>query len=201
MVHKTEEARLIGIAGAGRGTGVTHLSLLAANYLTGCCGRTAALLEWNSHGDFQALRQALLGREGGWKRKPQRERYRFLDVDYYQGGDREVLLECMNGSYDDIIIDFGELREDIQREWLRCDVKIMAASLTEWKVGAFLEFLAKQERPDRRWIYTAAFGSEDTRKMIQRQFLVSLRMVPFSADAFLISRDLMRWFEDRMGLG
>ncbi len=195
-----ETARLIGVTGAGRGTGTTHLSLLGANYLAGCCGRRTALLEWNGHGDLAALGEALLGRNRSRENSPG-EPYRLLDVDYYQRGGPELLSDCMAGSYEDIIMDLGELREEIRREWLRCDVIILTASLTEWKVQAFLEFLAGEKRLDSRWIYTAAFGSEDTRSAVERQFRISLRRIPFLPDAFRIDRAAMRWLEELLGLG
>ena len=46
-----------------------------------------------------------------------------------------------------------------------------------------------------RWIYTAAFGSEDTRREIERQFGIPLRRVPLSVDAFSVDYRTMKWFE------
>ena len=45
------------------------------------------------------------------------------------------------------------------------------------------------------WIYTAAFGSEDTRREIERQFGIPLRRVPLSVDAFSVDYRTMKWFE------
>lgn len=109
-------------------------------------------------------------------------------------GDSRVLARCMDGSYDDIIIDFGEMRDSIQTEWRRCTVKIVTASLSEWKLKAFMELLTGEEERRTGWIYTAAFGSEDIRKEIERRFQVPLRRVPLSADAFSVDYRVMEWF-------
>ena len=41
--------------GCGRGVGTSHLAVALANYLTGVKRKKTALLEWNSHDDFQIL--------------------------------------------------------------------------------------------------------------------------------------------------
>ena len=41
-----------------------------------------------------------------------------------------------------------------------------------------MELLSEEEGRRAGWIYTAAFGSEDTRKQIERQFGISLVRVP-----------------------
>ena len=124
--HTAGTKRLMGIAGAGRGTGVTHFCILAANYLTSCLQHKTALIQWNDHGDFERLGRIL---KGSQPRGPQEdtEYFRLLEADYYTCGDSQVLAHCMEAAYDDIIIDFGELREDIHAEWLRCGTKLIAA--------------------------------------------------------------------------
>ena len=59
-------------------------------------------------------------------------------VTYYTQGSSDTLARCMEGGFEDIIIDFGEMRPSIRNEWLRSTVKIMAASLSEWKLEAFM---------------------------------------------------------------
>ena len=121
--------------------------------------------------------------------------YRMFGVTYYLRGDPRVLARCMDGSYDDIIIDFGEMRTAIRDEWLRCTVKIMTAALSEWKLEAFMELLTGEEECRAGWIYTAAFVSEDTRREIERQFRIPLQRVPLSVDAFSVDYRLMEWFD------
>lgn len=106
-----------------------------------------------------------------------------------------MLAECLDGTYDEIIIDFGEMRQSIRTEWLRCTVKMVNGALSEWKLGEFLEFLTEEENRCGGWVYTAAFGSEDTRKEIEKRFRISLIRVPLSVDVFSVDRRAMEWFE------
>lgn len=122
-------------------------------------------------------------------------RYKIFGVTYYMRGAPQVLASCMDGTYDEIIIDFGELRPGIRADWLRCGVKIVVAALSEWKLEAFWELLSEEEERKTGWIYTAAFGSEDIRKQIEKQFGISLIRVPLSADAFSVDYKIMQWFE------
>ena len=48
--------RVVGITGTGRGTGVTHLSVLAANYMASALQRRTAVIEWNDHGAWKTMK-------------------------------------------------------------------------------------------------------------------------------------------------
>ena len=187
--------RLMGIAGAGRGTGVTHFCILTANYLSNCLQRKTALIQWNDHGAFEQVGR-ILARTDPNSLHPFSEAFQLMETDYFTRGDAQVLARCIDRSYDDIIIDFGELRKEIHAEWLRCSTKCVVASLNDWKLEAFLEFLSGEEKLGDGWIYAAAFGSRRTQHDIERQFHISLSRIPFSEDAFSIDRNMMSWFKE-----
>lgn len=168
--------------------------MLTANYLASFLQRRTAVLDWSGHGTIAAM-GSVPDRYAGKKSGSAEYVYRILGVTYYVQGDPRALARCMDGSYDDIVIDFGEMRPSIRDEWLRCAVKIMTAALSEWKIGAFMELLTEEDECRTGWIYTAAFGSEDTRKEIERQFRIPLKRVPLSVDAFLVDYRVMKWFE------
>lgn len=192
-----ETCRLIGIAGAGRGTGVTHLGIWTANYLTSFLQHKNAVIEWNRHGDFERLKRTFLPEKG--KELPETKgAFQLLNVDYYGQGDSHVLAYCMERDYDEILLDFGEMREEIRTDWLRCETKILTVSLADWKLESFLEFLIRQEMPGKGWKIMTAFGSETTRKEIERQFRISIEKIPLSEDAFLVDRKAAEWFERKM---
>lgn len=173
---------------------MTHLSVLAANYMASALQRRTAVIEWNDHGAWKTMKD--ICRAGSVKQADSAHyRYKIFGVTYYMQGDPSILASCLGGIYDEIIIDFGELRPSIRAEWLRCEVKIVMAALSEWKLEAFLELLSEEEGRRAGWIYTAAFGSEDTRKQIERQFGISLVRVPLSVDAFSVDYKTMQWFE------
>ena len=51
--------KVTGIIGAGRGTGVTHFSIRAANYFCSWKQRKTAVIQWNSHKDTERMRNFL----------------------------------------------------------------------------------------------------------------------------------------------
>ena len=105
-----------------------------------------------------------------------------------------MLAACMEKDYQEILIDFGEIREEIFPEWLRCTKKVLIADLSEWKLNGFLGLLAEKGETVREWICMTAFGSEITKREIERQFHISLKQIPLSADAFSVDVLTMEWF-------
>ena len=86
---------------------MTHLCVLMANYLTGAGQRRTAVIEWNDHGDFWRMEKVCARRENVAGKKEENV-FKALGVTYFGRGDADTLAGCMNGPYDDIIIDFGE---------------------------------------------------------------------------------------------
>lgn len=168
---------------------------MAANYLVSVRMRRTAVVEWSGRDELAALERVLV-RPEGFRRGPPPQRFALLGTDYYRGGGASVLTECMGGSYDDIILDLGAMRNEIRGEWLRCGVRIMTAALSEWRLEAFLEFLAAEEVLGKEWRYAAAFGSEDARKAIENQFHIRIRRIPLSVDAFSLDRRAIEWLEE-----
>ena len=190
-------AQVMGIAGAGRGTGVTHFVIQAANYLCSCRQKKTAILQWNPQKDLEKIR-AFLGAGGkedsrSFKKK---DHFRLLGVDYYYEGDPAVLAACMEKKYQEILIDFGEVRDEVFPEWLRCSEKILIADLSEWKLESFLGLFTEKEKTGKDWICLTAFGSEIVRKEIERQFRLSVKRIPLSVDAFSVDIQTMEWFAD-----
>ena len=95
------EKETIGIIGAGAGAGTTHLTLLLANYLSGVKNRKTAVLEWNSHGDFDRFGVCCLGL-GETK-----DQYQILGVSYFPRADNETLVQCMCGDFQAVLLDCG----------------------------------------------------------------------------------------------
>ena len=48
--------------------------------------------------------------------------FRILGVTYYTQGSSDTLARCMEGGFEDIIIDFGEMRPSMHREIGRAHV-------------------------------------------------------------------------------
>ena len=107
-----------------------------------------------------------------------------------------MLAACMEKDYQEILIDFGKVREEIFPEGLRCTKKVLVADLSEWKLESFLGLFTEKEKTGKDWICLTAFGSEIVRKEIERQFRLSVKRIPLSVDAFSVDIQTMEWFAD-----
>ncbi len=215
--HKTkailseERPRMIGIGGASAHVGCTHLAVMMLNYLTGYRRRKAVLLEWNRSGDFERMELICTGKTRELKR------FRVLEGDYCKQAGPEELAAVLQRDYNDILIDYGALEGDALAEFLRCDRQFVVGSFSEWQEQAFRAFIRAHDgvRRGRRgdgsgtagqevrgvgignggWEYLAAFGSEETRREFRRRPGVETRRIPFSADAFSVTKECGEFFE------
>ncbi len=181
---------IIGIAGAARGMGATHLTLMLANYLQGACGRRTAVLEWNNHGDFSRFGKLCTGQ------KKEKDCYRIQGVDYYPLAGADCLIECVDAGYQQVLIDFGTIEEKSYVEFIRCHAVWILMSFSEWQMEAFGELAGWEEsRIKENWQFFTVFGSEESRIEWNKRRKPKILRVPLSVDAFTVTRELMEWGE------
>ena len=191
---REKKTRLIGIAGTSCGVGCTHFSIMLMNYLTGFLRRNAVLLEFNGSGDLERLEYACTGHVG------QKNPYRVLDADYYKHAGPDALEEVLQKSYDDILIDFGSVKDGDQTWYWRCEKKFLVGSFSEWQQECFREFeMEKRTERKKCWQSLAAFGSEETRKEFLRRYRIHTERIPFSADAFVVTKECGDFFARLLG--
>ena len=169
--------------------GVTHFCVLLANYYSSVCREKTALLEWNSHFDFTRIETLCI------KKKSIKKSFEIYDIDFYKDADAQILLYCMDQHYDKVIIDFGVINKQIEIEFLRCSSKYLIGSLSEWQFYAFWDFVREHQLMKESWKYLFTFGSEETRRELERKIKMPLIRIPFSVDAFTIHYKLMLWFQ------
>ena len=129
-----KRCRMIGIAGSNTGVGCTHFSIMLTNYLAGYLRRKAILLEFNESGDLEKLEHVCTGQMG------QKNPYRILDADYYKHAGPEDVKEVLRRGYDEMLIDFGSVKDGENELYWRCDKKFLVGSFTEWQQESFREF-------------------------------------------------------------
>lgn len=185
-----ESPQMIGLIGAGRGTGTTHLSVLMANYFCSGCGERVAVLEWNRHGDFRRFGRTCTGAD---TKEPV---YEIQEVDFYPESDEICLAECFRKKYEKIIIDFGAIEELKSAEALRCHKVFLIVSFSEWQEGAFgNQGRWKECAAENGWQCLAAFGSEESRIQWNRRCRPTVARIPFSVDAFTVTKEISDWMK------
>ncbi len=182
------EKETIGILGAGAGTGATHLTLLLANYLTGVKHRKTAVLEWNSHGDFDRFGIQCLGL------KQPKDRYVILGVSYFPRADDETLIQCMCGDCQVILLDCGREEEGRRADLIRCNKKLVIGSFSEWQSETYMALLKERKQPKEGWHYFCAFGSEEARTIAEKYINVPIERVPCIPDAYGVTKETISLF-------
>lgn len=189
-----KKPRLIGVGGIGHSVGCTHFAIMLANYLAGYQRKNTVLLEWNRSGDFERLEHVCTGR------KREEQSFRVLDVQYCKSAGHENLAEVLGSNVDEILIDFGAVEEgELLSELLRCEMQFLIGSFSEWQETRFREFVKKNKGKSRSWKYLAAFGSEETRKEFRKRPGIETERIPFSADAFSVTKECCTFFQKLIG--
>lgn len=187
---REKRSRMIGIAGSNTGVGCTHFSVMLTNYLAGYLRRKAILLEVNGSGNLEKLEHVCTGQVG------QKNPFRILDADYYKHVGPEDVKEVLQRGYDDIVIDFGSVKDGENGLYWRCDKKFLVGSFTEWQQESFREFeMEHRAKQKKSWQSLAVFGSEETRREFSRRFRINTDRIPFSADAFSVTKECGEFFQ------
>lgn len=180
---------VIGIIGTGRGVGTTHFSLITAGYVCGILGKRCAVLEWNCHDDFSKMQHICT------KEEKTTGPFQILEADYYAKAGIHTLLMCKKAQYQILIVDYGTILEGNLEEFLRCDRQFVLGSLSEWQLGAFLEFEKKNKNTERSWETFVAFGSEEARKNMEKKLKIRVRRIPVSIDAFAVTGEIIQFYQ------
>lgn len=167
-----------GIAGAGPGCGVTHFTILMANYLTGMELEKTAVLEWNPNHTFRELALVCTGRE------EDKGPVSILEVDYFPSSGPEDLELCLHKGYENILIDFGSMGDAPALEFLQCGRKFFLGALNEWKILSLLSRKDRMIKGRGSWTFLAAFGGKEAKEELKRRFGLSFEQIPYSPDAF-----------------
>lgn len=176
-----------GIMGAGHGCGVTHFSILLANYIAAVELKKTAVLEWQDHDDFRKMIKICLGE------KQEKKPSGILGVDYFpQSGEKE-LAWCMQGQYDCIVMDLGTVRDGKKAEFLQCGRKFFLGALNEWMLNDLSDELGWLEAGKEGWDFLAVFGSNEARKELKRRFGFSFGNIPYAPDSFSLEKDTALW--------
>lgn len=184
----------IGITGTDEHVGVTHLSIMLANYLVSKERCRAAVVDMslsNSFAVLQEIYQDGLYQELDKKSDRDCADFQMHKVDYYSQRRQKNIANIFQMGYEYIIIDFGKLSlHNCHSELLRCHVRILVGSCCEWQQQAFLQVLEeKQQLCDAgSWKYAAFLGIQEIRSRIEKKYHIQIHKIPFEEDPFQLHR-------------
>jgi hypothetical protein len=183
--------KMIGLIGTHSGVGVTHTGLLLAGFLGNVLGRKTALVEMNTHKDFERIEEAYYGKEEVTSRL-----FKINHVFYYKNAKQWETTDILNEYYEYIIFDFGSEMNKNQNEFLRCDKKIVISSLSDWKRNDLVQFI--QNNQDRKgyssWMYLFVFGQKRDLLDLRREVKVRARLIGYEPVPYILSNETIGLF-------
>ena len=194
--HKTQyvrQCRVIGIAGCTPGSGVTHIAISAANYLTGMMGFRVAYVEVKEKSDivqFLEKNPIIHSRCVGFSH---------MNVDYFPQAQADDVADIEELGYDFLICDLGVIEPEVRSVLRRCHRRIIIGSLKPWKYKKYSEYMRDLYMKDdslRGFLYVIFLRKEEEQRFY-REFGVRVKGVSLIEDPFRlkgVDRDYLERF-------
>lgn len=182
----------IGLAGAEHHVGVTHLSIMLANYLVSKEKCRVAVVDLSEQKSLMVLQQ--LYEECNIKQPKGmllEHSFQIHKVHYYsQAGQRDI-ANILQLGYEYVIMDFGKFNlQEGGCEILRCHKRILVGSCCEWQHRTFMQAVENQKKSQDQgdWNYAAFLGIDEIRQKLEKLHRIYIHKIPYEEDPFRLSR-------------
>lgn len=184
---------VLGIAGTDRHVGVTHLSIMLANYLTSKEKCRVAVVDRSTSNSLAVLQkiyedetdQTTHGQLGG------QACFQVHKVTYYCQMKQKDIANIFHMGYEYVVIDFGKVcLQQCDSEIWRCHMRILVGSCCEWQQQAFIQALEDKISvyDAGKWNYAAFLGIQAIRHKLEKQYHIKIKTIPFEKDPFQLHR-------------
>lgn len=190
--NTSKSKTIIGIIGTHQGVGVTHTSIMLANYFRGVLGYKTALLEMNMHHDMECIERMYEEDIEYLTEEP----FQIRKVMYYKCVKERDLADIFNEDFDFYICDYGFDLKRGRNEFLRCDRKIVVGSLADWKREKLYNFADKWNgvKGLKTWNYLAVFGEEKQAAMVRKLLKIPLKIMPYNPNPYILLDEVIQIF-------
>lgn len=178
----------VGITGTAEHVGVTHLSIMLANYLASKEKCRVALVDMSQSHSLKILQQLLDSAEN---QMCAIKGFQMYGVDYYSEVAQREIANILQLGYDYIVLDFGTVwRKQYEYEILRCHVRIVVSSCCEWQQAGLTKLMEQMPVPENcgPWQYAAFLGIESVRRQFEKKYRIQIHKIPFEEDPFQLHR-------------
>lgn len=183
MERNNNILQTIGIAGAQRGVGVTHLAIMLSNYIKAKGGQKVCVVEANETGAFIELKNQYA--EKVWNIQGV-DAFSIAGVTYVIAG-KEKLDLVYNQAMDYVVLDFGEMNR-YSKDYITCSKKIMVGNLNPWNSSKMLSFMESfiAMGYSGKVKYVSRFGPKEELRQIKASYKHTVKIAPNEPDPFLI---------------
>lgn len=185
--RRNEKGKIIAIAGVVRGVGVTHTTIMLANYLSRERYKVA-VVELNPHGHFGKIEKAY---EGIHFDSSLTSKFKIKGVVYYKSVTKEQLIRLYQEEYNYIILDIGSDVEAYSEEYRRADLPFIIARTSEWKLDEIEAFRYSQGvLMTNRCQWILPFAKPNEVKELSKKIEMSCMAIGFIGDPFIKSKEI-----------
>lgn len=177
----------IGVMGAAKGIGTTHLALMLACYCSGGCGLKTAIIE-SGKNDYMKI----CG-ETSTKAEDIRH-FTYKHIDFNSCRTQKEIADCLSKSYEAVIMDLYSGALGALEEFKRCDVRIVVVATAVWKMEEVRQTMERLKDVD---CITAVF-MPDYKRLRRRKELSHMVVfdIPAEADPLCITSETMFRLEE-----
>lgn len=192
-IKQTVNKILIGIAGSETRIGVTHNSIILANYLRKR-GFMVALAEYGERGAFQSIRQS-------FEERMFEDMYFSMNgIDYYPAVDDSALGSILGKSYNFIIVDFGTFENCEKVTFNKCNVRVIIVGSKPWevmKINSVFSLVPEETLKLYHFCFnfTEKHLQNDVKKgmaLLSQIHFLSILENPFTADEFADAEEILK---------
>lgn len=193
-ILKRRKTIKIGILGTHSGVGVTHTAIMLCQYLSRNKRYTSVYLEVNKSNEIGYLYGAELGIESI---AISQEPFEIRKTIFYNNLTLDELVTLYNQEYEYYILDLGVDHVNNQEEFLRCDIKILVGSLTEWKRHYTFKCINhnRQLPGFEHWIHLMVFGQVKDIKIACSEWGIRAYGIGYEPDPFVLNRNTKELFQ------
>lgn len=188
--NRTKYTITIGLIGADSHVGVTHLTIMLANYLASKEKYKVAVVDLSEQNSLTVLKELY---EECYQEKTliSQNMFQIHKVDYYCHATQRDIANILHMGYEYILLDFGRVcRDSYNYEILRCHKRILVGSCCEWQQATFQQAIEKQKisNDNGEWKFATFLGIKEIRCILERKYHICIHKVPYEEDPFCLSR-------------
>ena len=178
----------VGILGVQQGVGVTHLCTAMTHYCSEHLKVKTALVELSGHHEIEGIEE--------YHRS---KCFRPVKAHYYVNTRCDDMPGIINSGYEQYIVDAGNDYYRVRQEFLRCNQKIIVASLSPWKRRELEDFMSdmyRRKELEEGVVFLSLYGKKKDKIEFHKRYHIPIFSYPYIEDPFYLKESEARFLRE-----